>query len=96
MKSRGRHSDTRPRGNRDFRACDLHPAGTALLGITKRFGQRLHSRATAREGTQNLICAAQAAIVLVGLIVIGIWPGGWPADPVVALGIAAWSAWEGG
>src|SRR5258706_107266 len=37
-----------------------------------------------------------AAVVLVGLIVIGIWPGGWPADPVVALGIAAWSAWEGG
>lgn len=64
--------------------------------MTKRLGQRLHSRAAAGEGTQNLICAAQAAVVLVGLIVIGIWPGGWPAAPVVALGIAAWSAWEGG
>ncbi|HEX9529409.1 MAG TPA: hypothetical protein VF951_18080 [Streptosporangiaceae bacterium] len=44
--------------------------------MAKRLGQRLHSRATAGEGTQNLICAAQAAVVLVGLIVIGIWPGG--------------------
>ena len=64
--------------------------------MPKRLGQRLHSRAAAGEGALNLICAAQAAVVLFGLIVIGIWPGGWPADPVVALGIAAWSAWEGG
>jgi len=67
-----------------------------VLGITKhRLGQRLSSAATASEGTQNLMCAAQAAAVLAGLAVIAMWPGGWPIDPVIALGIAAWSVWEG-
>ena len=66
------------------------------LGITKqRLGRRLGSGATAGEGTQNLMCAAQAAAVLVALAVVAVWPGGWPIDPVIALGIAAWSAWEG-
>jgi divalent metal cation (Fe/Co/Zn/Cd) transporter len=66
------------------------------LGITKqRLGRRLGSGATAGEGTQNLMCAAQAAAVLLGLAVVAIWPAGWPIDPVIALGIAAWSAWEG-
>jgi divalent metal cation (Fe/Co/Zn/Cd) transporter len=67
-----------------------------VLGISKkRLGQRLSSEATAGEGTQNLMCAAQAAAVLVGLAVIALWPGGWPIDPLIALGIAAWSVWEG-
>jgi divalent metal cation (Fe/Co/Zn/Cd) transporter len=66
------------------------------LGIAKRkLGVRLNSAATAGEGTQNLMCAAQAAAVLAGLAIVAAWPGGWPADPVIALGIAAWSAWEG-
>jgi divalent metal cation (Fe/Co/Zn/Cd) transporter len=66
------------------------------LGITKRrLGQRLSSNATAGEGIQNLMCAAQAGAVLTGLAVVAVWPGGWPIDPVIALGIAAWSAWEG-
>jgi divalent metal cation (Fe/Co/Zn/Cd) transporter len=66
------------------------------LGITKqRLGRRLGSGATAGEGTQNLMCAAQAAAVLVGLAVVAVWPAGWPIDPVIALGIAAWYAWEG-
>jgi divalent metal cation (Fe/Co/Zn/Cd) transporter len=66
------------------------------LGIAKRrLGERLQSGATAGEGTQNLICAAQAAAVLTGLAVIAAWPGGWPIDPIIALGIAAWSIWEG-
>ena len=66
------------------------------LGITKqRLGRRLGSGATAGEGTQNLMCAAQAAAILLGLAVVAIWPAGWPIDPVIALGIAAWSAWEG-
>jgi divalent metal cation (Fe/Co/Zn/Cd) transporter len=66
------------------------------LGIAKRrLGGRLDSGATAGEGTQNLMCAAQAAAVLVGLAVIAIWPGGWPIDPIIALLIAAWSVWEG-
>jgi divalent metal cation (Fe/Co/Zn/Cd) transporter len=67
-----------------------------VLGIAKRrLGVRLGSGATEGEGTQNLMCAAQAAAVLVGLAVVAAWPGGWPVDPVIALGIAAWSAWEG-
>ena len=66
------------------------------LGIAKhRLGERLDSGATAGEGTQNLMCAAQAAAVLVGLAVIAIWPGGWPIDPIIALLIAGWSVWEG-
>jgi hypothetical protein len=27
--------------------------------------------------------------------VVAVWPGGWPIDPIIALGIAAWSVWEG-
>ena len=67
-----------------------------VLGIAKhRIGRQLGSGATAGEGTQNLMCAAQAAAVLIGLAVIAIWPRGWPIDSIIALGIAAWSAWEG-
>ena len=67
----------------------------ALGAAKRRLGRRLGSGATAGEGTQNLMCAAQAAAVLAGLAVVAVWPGAWPADPVVALGIAAWSVWEG-
>jgi divalent metal cation (Fe/Co/Zn/Cd) transporter len=67
-----------------------------VLGMAKRrLGDRLDSGATAGEGTQNLMCAAQAAAVLIALLVVAIWPGGWPIDPIIALGIAAWSVWEG-
>jgi len=88
-----------------------HPATASVLGIAltassvvimpvlgmvkRRLGERLLSVATAGEGTQNLMCAAQAAAVLVGLAVVAVWPGGWPIDPIIALGIAAWSIWEG-
>jgi len=44
---------------------------------------------------QNLMCAAQAGAVLTGLAVVAVWPGGWPVDPVVGLGIAGWSVGEG-
>lgn len=67
-----------------------------VLGLAKqRLGRRLDSGATAGEGIQNLMCAAQAAAVLLSLAVVALWPAGWPADPVIALGIAAWSGWEG-
>jgi len=66
------------------------------LGIAKRrLGTRLDSEATAGEGTQNLMCAAQAGAVLIGLAVTAAWSGGSWVDPVIALGIAAWSIWEG-
>ena len=67
-----------------------------LLGYAKhRLGTRLDSAATAGEGTQNYLCAAQAAAVLIGLAVTAIWPGGWWLDPVIGLGIAAVAVWEG-
>jgi divalent metal cation (Fe/Co/Zn/Cd) transporter len=67
-----------------------------VLGMAKRrLGERLGSGATAGEGTQNLMCAAQAAGVLLALVVVAVWPGGWPIDPIMALGIAVWSVWEG-
>jgi hypothetical protein len=67
-----------------------------VLGIAKRrLGQDLRSGATAGEGTQNLMCAAQAAAVLIGLAVTAAWPAAWPVDAVIALGIAGWSVREG-
>jgi divalent metal cation (Fe/Co/Zn/Cd) transporter len=67
-----------------------------LLGYAKRrLGARLGSAATAGEGTQNYLCAAQAAAVLIGLMAIAAWPGGWWLDPVIGLAIAAVAVWEG-
>ena len=67
-----------------------------LLGYAKRrLGARLGSAATTGEGTQNYLCAAQAAAVLIGLAVTAAWPGGWWLDPVIGLGVAAIAVWEG-
>jgi divalent metal cation (Fe/Co/Zn/Cd) transporter len=67
-----------------------------LLGWAKhRLGTRLGSAATTGEGTQNYLCAAQAAAVLAGLAVTATWPGGWWADPVAGLAIAAAAVREG-
>ncbi len=66
-----------------------------VLGIAKqRLGARLDSRATAGEGTQNLLCAAQAAAVLAGLAATATL-GWWQADPVIALALAALAVREG-
>lgn len=71
-----------------------------LLGLAKRrLGARLHSAATAGEGTQNLMCALLAAGVLVGLALNRI--GWWWVDPAMAVLLAAvavregWKAWHG-
>jgi divalent metal cation (Fe/Co/Zn/Cd) transporter len=80
-------------------------AGTLLLcpwlGRAKqRVGNKLGSRATYGEGTQNVLCAILAAAVLVGLAantMLGLW---W-LDPTVALLISAicvregYRAWRG-
>ena len=67
-----------------------------LLGRTKhKLAARLGSAATAGEGTQNYLCAAQAAAVLAGLAMTAAWPAGWWIDPVIGLGIAAVSVREG-
>jgi divalent metal cation (Fe/Co/Zn/Cd) transporter len=65
------------------------------LGLAKRrLGRQLGSGATAGEGTQNLLCAAQGAAVLVGLAANAAVGAGW-LDPVIALGLAAWAVKEG-
>jgi divalent metal cation (Fe/Co/Zn/Cd) transporter len=77
----------------------LTAAGLALMPLlgwaNHRLGARLHSGATEGEGTQNYLCAAQAAAVLVGLALAPVWPGGWWFDPAVGLGIAGVAVWEG-
>jgi divalent metal cation (Fe/Co/Zn/Cd) transporter len=65
------------------------------LGVAKkRLGAALGSGATAGEGVQNLLCAAQAAAVLVGLASTAAL--GWRrVDPVIALMLAGWAVREG-
>jgi divalent metal cation (Fe/Co/Zn/Cd) transporter len=67
-----------------------------VLGYAKqRLGARLDSGATAGEGIQNYLCAAQAGAVFLSLAVTANWAGGWWLDAVIGLAIAAWSVWEG-
>lgn len=65
-----------------------------LGGAKKRLGRQLHSAATAGEGAQNLLCATQAAAVLIGLGAVALF--GWTfIDPVVGLALAGWAIFEG-
>jgi divalent metal cation (Fe/Co/Zn/Cd) transporter len=71
------------------------------LGLAKRrIAEKLRSRATYGEGTQNLLCAVLAVGVLVGLSANTIF-GLWWLDPTIALLIAAacvregYKAWQG-
>jgi divalent metal cation (Fe/Co/Zn/Cd) transporter len=71
------------------------------LGLAKhRLGKQLDSRATAGEGTQNLLCAYLAIAVLVGLLANTLFSVWW-LDPIAGLLIAAVAiqegreAWEG-
>ena len=67
-----------------------------LLGRAKhKLAGRLGSAATAGEGTQNYLCAAQAAAVLLALAVTAAWPAAWWLDPAIGLGIAAVAVREG-
>lgn len=67
------------------------------LGWVKhRLAARLASAATAGEGTQNYLCAAQGAAVLVALaLTAASGPVGRWVDPAIALVLAAWSVREG-
>lgn len=65
-----------------------------LLGWTKlRLGRRLDSGATAGEGVQNLLCAAQALAALIAVAAAGAHIAF--VDPLAALAIAAVAAKEG-
>ena len=72
-----------------------------LLGRAKqRLGARLGSAATQGEGAQNMLCAAMAISVLVGLAGQSLF-GAWWLDPLAGLFIAAvavksgFDAWHG-
>jgi hypothetical protein len=65
------------------------------LGRAKwRLGTRLGSDATRGEGTQNLLCAAMAAAVLVGLASNRLF-GWWWLDPLIGLVVAVIAVREG-
>lgn len=67
--------------------------GMPLLGYAKlRLARRLGSSATAGEGVQNLLCAAQAAAALAAVALAGALP--W-LDPVAAVIIAGLALREG-
>jgi divalent metal cation (Fe/Co/Zn/Cd) transporter len=67
-----------------------------ILGqVKQKLGAMLGSAATSGEGIQNHLCGAQAAAVLVGLVVTAGWPGGWWLDPAVGLAIAGAAVWQG-
>lgn len=67
-----------------------------MLGrAQRRLGVRLGSAATVGEGVQNYLCAIQAAAVLVGLTLTAQWSGAWWLDPLIGLGVAAVSVWQG-
>jgi divalent metal cation (Fe/Co/Zn/Cd) transporter len=64
----------------------------ALGWVKLRLGERLGSSATAGEGIQNLMCAAQATAALIALI--GAAAGLGVIDPIAALVVAAIAAKE--
>jgi divalent metal cation (Fe/Co/Zn/Cd) transporter len=88
-----------------------HHAETSVIGIgltavgltlmpvlgwaNHQLGARLDSGATEGEGTQNYLCAAQAAGVLIGLVLTALWSDGWWFDPAIGLAIAGIAVWEG-
>jgi len=66
-----------------------------LLGRAKhRLAERLGSGATAGEGTQNVLCGAQAAAVLAGLAANAAF-GAWWLDPLIGVFIALVAVREG-
>lgn len=89
---------------------DRHEASTSVLGIVvtaasllvmpglgvakQRLGTRLGSGATSGEGLENLMCAAQAGAVLIGLAANSQF-GWWWLDPIVGLLLAGWALNEG-
>ncbi|MDV6979295.1 cation transporter [Mycobacterium intracellulare] len=67
-----------------------------LLGRAKhKLATKLGSAATAGEGTQNYLCALQAAAVLIELAITSTWSGSPWLDPIIGLGIAVVAVGQG-
>jgi divalent metal cation (Fe/Co/Zn/Cd) transporter len=87
-------------GHADITVIGMALTGTSvvlmpLLGRAKhRLAERLGSGATAGEGTQNVLCGAQAAAVLAGLAANAAL-GAWWLDPVIGAFIAFVALREG-
>ncbi len=65
-----------------------------LLAAAKtRVARELHSSAAASESRQTILCTYMAATLLAGLAANAAF-GWWWADPIAALGIAAFALWE--
>lgn len=90
----------------DQQRAETSPIGLVLTGVAllampilgsakHKLGAQLDSTATAGEGTQNYLCAGQAAAVLAGLAITASWPRGWWLDPAIGLSIAAVAVWQG-
>jgi divalent metal cation (Fe/Co/Zn/Cd) transporter len=90
----------------DGRHADTSMIGVALTTIalllmpilgwaSHRLGARLHSEATEGAGTQNYLCAVQAAGVLTGLAITATCSGGWWVDPAIGLAVAGVAVWQG-
>jgi divalent metal cation (Fe/Co/Zn/Cd) transporter len=67
----------------------------ALGRVKHQLAMRLGSAATKGEGTQNYLCAAQAAAVLIGLAVTACLSGAWWVDPAIGLAISVVAVWQG-
>jgi divalent metal cation (Fe/Co/Zn/Cd) transporter len=65
-----------------------------LSMVKQRLAKTLDSGATAGEAIQNLLCAAQAGAVLIGLAATAAFGWSW-VDPTIALLLAAWAVREG-
>ncbi len=88
----GHHADTSTLGIIVTAASLL---GMPALGLAKRrLGATLGSGATTGEGVQNLMCAAQAGAVLIGLAGTAAFGWAW-LDPTIALLLAGWAVREG-
>jgi len=66
-----------------------------VLALAKRrVARALKSRALAADSLQTLLCSYLSATLLIGLALNG-WLGWWWADPIAALGMAAFMVHEG-
>lgn len=65
-----------------------------LIYYKRSYGKKLDSDALLADAKDTFICLYQTVVVLLGLLLVN-WLGWWWADPVAALLIVPYAAWEG-